>query len=64
MNQNVNTVPSTVGLVADDEMMRLLSWPGELIQQNGPGEYIVNVARGGHVTVKRPRKPLEFHYGG
>lgn len=45
-------------------MLRLLTWLGELIQENGTGEYIVNVARDGSVTVKRPRKPLEFHYGG
>lgn len=48
----------------DDRLPRLLAWLGELIQQNGAGEYIVTVAADGHVTVKRPRKPLEFHYGG
>ena len=51
-------------LALDDRMAGLLVWLGELIQQNGAGEYIVSVAQDGHVTVKRPRKPLEFHYGG
>lgn len=65
----LNTPPAptslhTTNLAMDDRMARLLVWLGELIQQNGAGEYIVSVAQDGHVTVKRPRKPLEFHYGG
>lgn len=60
----LNTPPANVAPAMDDRMARLLAWLGELIQQNGAGEYIVSVAQDGHVTVKRPRKPLEFHYGG
>lgn len=63
----LNTPPAPVhvnALAVDDRTARLLVWLGELIQQNGAGEYIVSVAQDGHVTVKRPRKPLEFHYGG
>jgi hypothetical protein len=62
--QKLNTAPPAVTAGTDDRLARLLVWLGELIQQNGAGEYIVNVAQDGHVTVKRPRKPLEFHYGG
>ncbi len=50
--------------VPDEKLQRLLEWVGELIRENGTGEYILVVAADGHVTVKRPRKPLEFHYGG
>ena len=61
----LNTAPPAAPVaVADDKLQRLLAWIGELIQENGTGEYIVTVAADGHVTVKRPRKPLEFHYGG
>lgn len=62
--QTLNTAPPAVKTPPDEHMLRLLAWLGELIQSNGAGEYIVNVAQDGHVTVKRPRKPLEFHYGG
>lgn len=61
--QTLNTPPPAAP-AQDDRLARLLAWLGELIQQNGAGEYIVTVAADGHVTVKRPRKPLEFHYGG
>ena len=61
----LNTAPPAVPVtVPDDKLQRLLAWIGELIQENGTGEYIVTVAKDGHVTVKRPRKPLEYHYGG
>lgn len=50
--------------VPDEKLTRLLTWVGELIRENGTGEYILTVAADGHVTVKRPRKPLEFHYAG
>lgn len=61
----LNTAPPpTPVAVPDDQLQRLLAWIGQLIQENGTGEYIVTVALDGHVTVKRPRKPLEFHYAG
>ena len=64
MNAVLNTAPPAVNPAPDDKLVKVLVWLGELIQSNGAGEYIVNVAADGHVTVKRPRKPLEFHYGG
>lgn len=63
MNAVLNTTPVSVK-PTPDKLALLLLWLGELIQEHGTGEYIVTVAHDGHVTVKRPRKPLEFHYGG
>lgn len=62
----LNTPPAkaTGVLTIDDRTARLLVWLGELIQKNGPGEYIVRIGQDGQATVKRPQKPLEFHYGG
>lgn len=48
----------------DEKLLHRLVWLAELIQQNGIGEYIVTIRQDGSITVKRPRKPLEFHYGG
>lgn len=39
-----------------------LHWLGELVAAHGAGEYVVRVRVDGSVTVKRPRKPLEFDY--
>lgn len=38
----------------------LVDWLVDLLQQHGPGEYIVHVGRDGQVVVKRPRAPLRF----
>ncbi len=39
-----------------------LAWLDQLIQEHGPGEYLVQVRADGSVMVKRPRKPLEFEW--
>ncbi len=41
-----------------------LAWFGELVSVHGPGEYVLRIRLDGSVTVKRPRKPLEFDYRG
>lgn len=39
-----------------------LHWLGELVAAHGAGEYVVRVRVDGSVTVKRPRRPLEFDW--
>ena len=63
MNAGLNTPHAKVN-PPSAKLDMVLAWLGALIQEHGAGEYIVSVAADGHVTVKRPRKPLEFHYGG
>lgn len=61
--QTLNTPPPAAP-AQDDRLARLLAWLGELIQEHGTGDYIVTVHADGSVLVKRPRKPMEFKYGG
>ncbi|HOR00269.1 MAG TPA: hypothetical protein PLJ35_15770 [Anaerolineae bacterium] len=37
-------------------------WLAVLMQQYGPGEYIVRLAANGRVTVKIPQAPLRFDW--
>jgi hypothetical protein len=39
-----------------------LHWLGDLVAVHGAGEYVVRVRVDGSVTVKRPRRPLEFDW--
>ena len=39
-----------------------LAWLAELMQQHGPGEYIVRLSADGRITVKRPQAPLRFEW--
>lgn len=50
--------PST----AASKRKAFLDWLDQLIDEHGPGEYLVRVRADGSVLVKRPRKPLEFEY--
>ena len=56
-----NTAPEAA---PDERLLRRLVWLAQLIQENGAGEYIVTFKQDGSLTVKRPRRPLEFHYAG
>lgn len=51
-------------LPLDQRLSLQLMWLAQLIQENGSGEYIVTIKQDGGITVKRPRRPLEFHYAG
>jgi len=44
------------------ELGAMLAWLLELIETHGAGEYLLTVRSDGSVRVKRPRKPLEFHF--
>ncbi len=45
------------------QMQAFLTWLASLIQDNGPGEYVVIVRKDGSAVVKRPREPLKFEWG-
>ena len=47
---------------SDERLDALLAWIGDLIQEHGAGEYILQVRADMSVVVKRPRKPLEFEW--
>ncbi len=51
------SAPSTVGNSS------LVVWLLHLLEQHGPGEYVVQVKADGRVVVKRPRPPLRFEWG-
>lgn len=54
---------STPLIVANNpEPADLGTWLNELFQRYGPGEFIVNLAASGRVTVKRPQAPLRFEW--
>ena len=55
---------NTAPLVLNEKLLRRLVWLAGLIEENGTGEYIVTIRSDGAITVKRPRRPLEFHYAG
>ncbi len=63
MEPQIVTVPPGAGCVQSQQQMAVfLTWLAELIQEHGPGEYMVHLRADGSVTVKRPRKPLEFEW--
>ena len=56
-------LPSTAAPDAPDARLdALLTWLGTLIREHGTGEYLLQVKADGSVTVKRPRKPLEYEW--
>jgi hypothetical protein len=61
---NNSLPPSTKGSEArgEERPTLFLAWLDQLIQEHGPGEYLVQVRADGSVVVKRPRKPLEFEW--
>lgn len=40
----------------------VIAWLVDLMQQHGPGEYIVRLSTDGRITVKRPQAPLRFEW--
>lgn len=45
------------------QMTAFLDWLASLIQDNGPGEYVVIVRKDGSAQVQRRREPLKFEWG-
>ncbi len=44
------------------QMQAFLAWLASLIQDNGPGEYVVIVRKDGSAQVQRRREPLKFEW--
>lgn len=58
----MNIVQTATAPLCNEKMNVFLSWFAELMDEHGPGVYEVTVRKDGSVTVKRPRKPLEFEW--
>lgn len=64
INSASNCLPPSTAVPdpADARLDALLTWLGTLIREHGTGEYLLQVKPDGSVTVKRPRKPLEYEW--
>lgn len=54
--------PSTAVSNQENRRAVFLAWLAQLMEEHGTGEYLVLLRADGSVTVKRPRKPMEFEW--